>query len=90
MAEVQNENQAQQSPNGGPGVPPQGLTLNDLKVVISIIETCSERGAFQPAEMVAVGTTYNKIVAFVASQTPPPAPAANEAESSGEKQEEQK
>lgn len=87
MAEVQNENQAQQSPNGGPGVPPQGLTLNDLKVVISIIETCSERGAFQAGEMVAVGTTYNKIVAFVASQTPPP--AANE-EASADKSAEQK
>lgn len=87
MAEVQNENQAQQTPNGGPGVPPQGLTLNDLKVVISIIETCSERGAFRAEEMVAVGTTYNKIVAFVASQTPPP--AANE-EGSSENSEEKK
>jgi len=80
MSEVNNdtvnalEPTAAPHPGGGPGVPPQGLTLTDLRVVASIIETCCERGAFQAQEMTPVGNTYNKIVAFIASQAPPPTP----------------
>jgi len=73
MTEISNETPAQSGPaQAQPGVPPQGLTLNDLRVIISIIETCADRGSFQAAEMVAVGATYNKLVAFVTSQTPAP------------------
>lgn len=45
-----------------------GLTVNDLHVMVSIIETCSERGAFEAKEMSSVGMIYNKLVAFLANQ----------------------
>jgi hypothetical protein len=55
---------------------PEGseLTINDLAAVRSIIDVASQRGAFKPAEMVAVGTVYSKIDAFlnaIAEKTPP-------------------
>ena len=55
---------------------PEGseLTINDLAAVRSIIDVASQRGAFKPGEMVAVGTVYSKIDAFlnaIAEKTPP-------------------
>lgn len=41
------------------------LTINDLAAVKSIIDVASQRGAFKPNEMVAVGTVYSKIEAFL-------------------------
>lgn len=41
------------------------LTLNDLSAIKSIIDVASSRGAFKPAEMVAVGTVYSKLEKFL-------------------------
>jgi hypothetical protein len=60
---------------------PQGpdLTVNDLQALRSIIDVASQRGAFKPNEMVAVGQTYQKLETFltaVAQQQGEQAPAA--------------
>ena len=49
--------------------PEQGaqLSINDLAAMKSIIDTASSRGAFKPNEMMVVGQTYNKLVAFLES-----------------------
>lgn len=41
------------------------LTIQDLVAVKSIIDVASQRGAFKPNEMVAVGTIYNKLEKFL-------------------------
>lgn len=43
----------------------QELTLQDLATMKAIIDIASERSAFKPGEMAAVGTVYNKLVAFL-------------------------
>ena len=59
------------------------LTLQDLAAVKNIIDIASQRGAFKPNEMVAVGTIYNKLVSFLdavskqAAQSQPEGEAAN-------------
>lgn len=46
---------------------PQGLdlTIQDLSALKAIVDVASQRGAFKPNEMVAVGTVYNKLNAFL-------------------------
>jgi|SaaInlV_135m_DNA_1039713.scaffolds.fasta_scaffold00019_61 hypothetical protein len=44
---------------------PAGLSLQDLQTVLSIINITTERGAFKPNELTAVGTLYDKFSAFV-------------------------
>lgn len=53
------------------------LTINDLNAMKMIIDVASQRGAFKPGEMVVVGQTYNKLVAFLGSvsKQAQPAPA---------------
>lgn len=41
------------------------LTINDLNALKTIIDLASQRGAFKPTEMMAVGQTYTKLVAFL-------------------------
>jgi hypothetical protein len=41
------------------------LTINDLAAMKNIIDLGSQRGAFKPNEMVAVGTIYNKLTNFL-------------------------
>jgi len=41
------------------------LTIADLNAMKSIIDVASQRGAFRPNEMTAVGQTYNKLEAFL-------------------------
>lgn len=41
------------------------LTINDLAALRSIIDVASQRGAFKPNEMVAVGQTYTKLNNFL-------------------------
>lgn len=41
------------------------LTINDLSALKAIIDLASQRGAFKPTEMVAVGQTYTKLAAFL-------------------------
>jgi hypothetical protein len=43
----------------------QELNIQDLITMKSIIELASERSAFKPGEMAAVGTVYNKLETFL-------------------------
>lgn len=45
--------------------PQAELTINDIGIMKNIIDIVSARGAFKPAEMVAVGQTYARITAFL-------------------------
>lgn len=45
------------------------LNINDLGTMKNIIDIASARGAFKPNEMVVVGQTYNKLVAFLEQVT---------------------
>lgn len=53
-AEVGGENQNQAE-----------LTVQDLAAIKQIIDIASQRGAFKPTEMVAVGQTYAKLETFL-------------------------
>ena len=44
---------------------PAQLTLTDLAAMKSIIDIASARGTFKPTEMMVVGQTYNKLIAFL-------------------------
>lgn len=44
---------------------PPTLTIQDLGNIRSIIDAASQRGAFRAAEMVSVGTVYNKLNDFL-------------------------
>jgi hypothetical protein len=57
------------------------ITLQDLSVIISIIDVCSERGAFKGNELMVVGQVREKLSAFVKANQKPedePADAAGE------------
>ena len=41
------------------------ITITDLDALKNIIDLGSQRGAFKPNEMVAVGTIYNKLTNFL-------------------------
>ena len=41
------------------------LTIQDLALMKGIIDLASERSAFKPAEMAAVGTIFNKLTNFL-------------------------
>jgi len=49
------------------------LSISDIGTIVSIIEICSKRGAFQGGELEAIGGVRNRVVAFLQSveQTPP-------------------
>ena len=53
-----------QAPEAGADAP-VSVTVNDLANVYAIIDLASKRGAFQAAELSAVGSVANKIKAFV-------------------------
>lgn len=64
MSEENNTNTP--APQAAPGQEEAvDLTLNDLAAIKSIIDVASGRGAFKPAEMVAVGTVYSKLEKFL-------------------------
>jgi hypothetical protein len=44
---------------------PQDLNIQDLATMKAIIDLASERSAFKPSEMAAVGIVYNKLDAFL-------------------------
>jgi hypothetical protein len=60
--EIKQEQPTQQSADAA-----NQLTITDLVAMKSIIDTASQRGAFKPNEMVVVGQTYNKLIAFLES-----------------------
>ena len=41
------------------------LTVNDLAAIKQIVDVASARGAFRPAEMVSIGTIYNRLDKFL-------------------------
>ena len=41
------------------------LTVNDLAAIKQIMDVASARGAFRPAEMVSIGTIYNRLDKFL-------------------------
>jgi len=47
-----------------------GLSLQDLASVVQVIDLCSQRGAFQGAELEAVGGLGGRIQAFVTANAP--------------------
>jgi hypothetical protein len=52
------------------------LTVTDLQALKSIIDVASQRGAFKPNEMMAVGQTYQKLETFLTAVASQQAPAA--------------
>ena len=54
------------------------LTIQDLVAVKSIIDVSSQRGAFKPNEMVAVGTIYSKLEKFLTLAQKQSQPAAQQ------------
>jgi len=61
------------------------LSLNDLQMVLSVIDTCSKRGAFKPQEFEAVGKLFNHLSLFVKQNLPPDESNSNsETETVGE------
>ncbi len=46
------------------------LTLNDIKAMVSVIDICSKRGAFEGSELETVGGLRNRILAFVEQANP--------------------
>jgi uncharacterized protein YfkK (UPF0435 family) len=44
---------------------PQDLNIQDLATMKAIIDLASERNAFKPSEMAAVGIVYNKLDLFL-------------------------
>ena len=71
---------------------PNDLTIQDLATMKGIIDIASERSAFKPKEMAAVGIIYNKLEYFLkqveeqqeaaknAAPIPAPAPATEPTE----------
>lgn len=43
------------------------LSINDLHSLRAVIDLASSRGAFKPAEMMAVGQAYSKLANFLDS-----------------------
>lgn len=49
------------------------INMNDIKSVMSIIEVCTQRGAFKSEELENVGRLYNKFKLFINKSIEPPA-----------------
>ena len=64
------------------------LSLGDLQTVLSILDVCSQRGAFKGGELEDIGKLYNHIETFV-KQNKKPA-TEPEPESDGNDEEEPK
>jgi hypothetical protein len=47
------------------------LTLNDIGAAVQIIDVVTKRGAFEGAELEAVGLLRNRFVKFIESKQPP-------------------
>lgn len=61
------------------------LTISDLQSIKQVIDVASQRGAFKPNEMVAVGTIYSKLESFLAAVAQAqPAPSEGATQPQGE------
>lgn len=56
------------------------LNIQDLVNVLQVIGTCSQRGAFQAAELSSVGGLYDRIHAFLVATGAIPAAGSEQAE----------
>lgn len=54
------------------------LSLNDFALVVNIIDTCTERGAFKGNELSVIGQLREKLVIFVKENTPDQTETATE------------
>jgi hypothetical protein len=63
MAETPAEDKMTVSP--APEDPNSTFQVNDLRLVLNVIEICSQRGAFKASELAVVGTLFNKISGFL-------------------------
>ena len=43
------------------------ITLSDIKLLISLIDVCSARGAFRPNEFAPIAAVYDKLSATIKS-----------------------
>jgi hypothetical protein len=68
---VENKEEAQ-APEAEAPAQSNDLNINDLNALKAIIDIASQRGAFKPSEMVAVGQTYNKLASFLESVSKQP------------------
>ena len=48
----------------------EGISLNDLALMVNIIDTCTKRGSFEGSELATVGTIRDKIETFVKANMP--------------------
>jgi len=62
-----------------PADQPATFEVNDLRLVLNLIEVCSQRGAFKAGELAVVGTLFNKITNFLDKAGLLNTPAAPEA-----------
>ena len=65
MTDTVQDTQQEQAPEAQQQDQTNDLTINDLAAMKNIIDLGSQRGAFKPNEMVAVGTIYNKLTNFL-------------------------
>jgi hypothetical protein len=49
---------------------PVGLSINELAGAVTIIDICSERGAFKGPELAEVGTLRGKFADFIKANAP--------------------
>jgi hypothetical protein len=49
---------------------PVQLSLGDFTLAVSIIDVCTERGAFKGNELASIGQLREKFVAFIKANTP--------------------
>ena len=53
------------APQAAPAAAPDTLTISDIQALAECVDLACRRGAFQAAEMVSVGTVYNKVSGFL-------------------------
>ena len=67
---------------------PVQLSLADIQTFVSIIDICSKRGAFEGAELEAIGALRGKTVKFLEASQPAAEEDAPEAEAEEESSDE--
>tara|TARA_B100000809_G_C14931185_1_gene456980 strand:- start:257 stop:508 length:252 start_codon:yes stop_codon:yes gene_type:complete len=50
------------------------LSIQDIVLAANIIDLATQRGAFKAAEAAQVGSSFEKLVAFIKANTPQPDP----------------
>jgi len=53
-----------------PATPAPELSISDLQNLRAIVDTAARRGAFQAAEMTAVGAVFDRVNAFLNAVAP--------------------